>query len=181
MPPYEVLEKKNGYEIRRYEKQCLAQVTYEVPKTTDFGSKSGTGFYPLLKYITGNNDEKTKISMTAPVIMQESDNDQSTTRTMSFIMSPSKFQSLSELPSAKDNNVRLVEESNGQKVACITFNMSVSSERKAAKENELRQACERDGIRLSTNPSDVRYFGYNAPFTIPYFRRNELCIPLSEQ
>ena len=36
MPPYEVLEKKDGYEIRRYEKQYLAQMTYEVPKTTDF-------------------------------------------------------------------------------------------------------------------------------------------------
>ena len=153
MPPYEVLEKKNGYEIRRYEKQYLAQVTYEVPKTTDFSSQGGTGFYPLFNYITGKNESKTKISMTAPVIMQETDKNEATTRTMSFIMSPSKFQSLSELPPATDQKIRLVEESNRQKLACITFNMSMSSERNAAKEQELRQAAERDGIRLSTDPS----------------------------
>ena len=119
--------------------------------------------------------------MTAPVIMQEADNDQSVSRTMSFIMSPSKFTELSQLPAASDQNIRLVEQSNAEKLACITFNMSMSNERNEAKERELRQACERDGIRLSANRSDVKYFGYNAPFTIPYFRRNEISIPIVEQ
>jgi hypothetical protein len=178
MPPFELLAKKNGYEIRRYGKQCLARVTYDVPKTADFSSESGTGFFPLFKYISGNNVTDTKISMTAPVIMNESGNGERVKRSMSFIMSPSKFTELRQLPLANDGTVQLVEEENSRPMACITFNMSMSTERNTAKENELRQAACRDGIQLSTDPADVQYFGYNAPFTIPYFRRNEICIPV---
>jgi hypothetical protein len=102
-PRYEVIAKKNGYEILRYNKLVLAQTTYEVPKkNTDFSSKTSSGFWPLFNYISGHNTENTKISMTAPVIMQEYDNGSSVKRTMSFIMSPSRFNSISELPQAND-------------------------------------------------------------------------------
>jgi hypothetical protein len=181
MPPYDVIAKKDGYEIRRYQKQCLAQITYEVPSNQDFSSKSGTGFFPLFKYISGNNQTDTKISMTAPVIMQEIPDNNRTKRIMSFIMSPSKFTSKDQVPTAKDKDIQIVEQANGQDMACITFNMSMSTEKNAAKEKELRDAAQRDGIQLSTDRKDVLYFGYNSPFTIPYFKRNEICIPVLNQ
>jgi hypothetical protein len=180
-PPYDVISKKDGYEIRRYHKQVLAQHTYEVPKDTDFSSKSGTGFYPLFNYISGKNNTKTKISMTAPVIMHETENDSTITRTMAFIMSPSKFSSSDQLPTANDENIQIIEQANARDMACITFNMSMSSEKYAAKVKELREAAQRDGIELSPNKSDVLYFGYNPPYTIPYFRKNEICIPVINQ
>lgn len=180
-PPYEVISKKEDYEVRRYEKYILAKINYEVPKETDFFSKTGIGFYPLFKYITGKNQTETKISMTAPVIMQQNENETSIQRTMSFIMSPSTFKSLDQLPSAQHEGIEIIEESNSRDLACITFNMSMSTERLNEKEKELRDAAKRDGIELSTNPKDVFYFGYNPPFTIPYFRRNEICIPIIHQ
>ena len=180
-PPYDVIDKKNDYEIRRYKKYVLAKINYEVPKGTDFGAKTGTGFYPLFKYITGKNETQTKISMTAPVIMQESEDDSSVKRTMSFIMSPSTFSSPDQLPAANDQSVEIVEQSNSRDMACITFNMSMSSERFTAKERELREAAQRDGIQLSSDPKDVFRVGYNPPYTIPYFRRNEIWIPIIRQ
>jgi hypothetical protein len=180
-PPYDVIAKKEGYEIRRYPKQFLAQNTYEVPANTDFTSKSGTGFFPLFKFISGNNNTETKISMTAPVIMQEVEGVNGTTRTMSFIMSPSTFNSVNQVPTAKDKDIRIVEQANARDMACITFNMSMSTEKNAAKERELREAAQRDGIQLSTNRNDVLYLGYNPPYTLPYFRKNEICIPIINQ
>jgi hypothetical protein len=176
--PYDVISNKNGYEIRRYQKQVLAQNTYEVPVNTDFSSKGSTGFFPLFKYISGNNNSKTKIAMTAPVIMQEIEGDTGVKRTMSFIMSPSKFTSSDQLPSANDKDIRIVEQSNSLDMACITFNMSMSTEKNAAKEKELRDAAHQDGIQLSSKKSDVWYLGYNPPYTLPYFRRNDICIPI---
>ncbi|CAF0869803.1 unnamed protein product [Rotaria sp. Silwood1] len=181
MPPYDVIAKKDGYEIRRYYKQYLAQSHYEVPTKTDFSSNTGTGFFPLFKFISGNNDTQTKISMTAPVIMQETECDGSTKRTMSFIMSPTKFNSLDQLPKPNDKNIQIVEQDNSCDMACITFNMSMTTERNTAKEKELREAAHRDGIQLSSNKNDVCYFGYNPPYTIPHFRRNEICIPIISQ
>jgi hypothetical protein len=180
-PSYDVIAKKNGYEIRRYHKQFLAQNTYEVPKDTDFSSKGGTGFFPLFKYISGNNNTQTKISMTSPVIMQETESASGVKRIMSFIMSPSTFTSFDQIPKANDQNIEIVEQSNARDMACITFNMSMSTEKNAAKEKELREAAHRDGIQLSTNRNDVLYLGYNPPYTIPYFRRNEICIPIINQ
>jgi len=180
-PPYDVIAKKDGYEIRRYHKQFLAQNTYTVPTNTDFSSKGGTGFFPLFKFISGNNNKQTKISMTAPVIMQETEIDGGVKRTMSFIMSPSTFTSSDQVPRANDENIQIVEQSNSRDMACITFNMSMSTEKNAEKEKELREATHRDGIQLSSNRNDVLYFGYNPPYTIPYFRKNEICIPIINQ
>ena len=85
---------------------------------------------------------------------------------------------MKELPSANDQNIQLIELNNSEDFACIQFNMSMNSQRNAEKEKELRDLCQKDGIQLSTNRNDIRYFGYNAPFTIPYFRRNEISIPI---
>lgn len=178
MPPFELIEKKTGYEIRRYQTQYLAQVQYDVSKDTGFTSKANEAFWPLFQFISGNNQEKMKISMTAPVIMTQNDEDDQSKRTMSFIMSPSKFHSLREVPLATNEKIQLIEDKNDREYACITFNMTMTKERNAEKEKELRQAAEKDGIHLSINPADVRYFGYNSPFTIPYFRRNEIAIPI---
>ncbi|CAF5106904.1 unnamed protein product, partial [Rotaria sp. Silwood1] len=97
-PSYDVVAKKNGYEIRRYNKLYLAQISYEVPLNTGFLSESGSGFFSLYGYISGYNETQTKMSMTAPVIIQETENDCSIKRTMSFIMSPTKFTSLDQIP-----------------------------------------------------------------------------------
>ncbi len=176
--PYDVIERKNSYEIRRYRKQLWAQSTYEVPLNTDFSSGRESGFFPLFGYISGNNNAQMKISMTVPVITQERKTDRTVQRTMAFIMPPSNFNSLNQLPMANDRNVRIFEQSNLPPLACITFNMTTTTARNAAKEQELREAAYRDGILLSSNPSDVMCLTYDRPDTLPQYRRNEICIPV---
>jgi hypothetical protein len=180
-PSYVVILKTDVYEIRRYHKQFLAQNIYEVSKDTDFLSKISTVFYPLFQYISGNNDKNTKIGMTVPVIIQETGDDSSVKRTMSFIMSPSRFTSSDQLPRANDENIEIVEQANTHDMAYITFNMSMSTEKNTTKEKELREAAAQDGIQLSTNRNDVLYFGYNPPYTIPYFPRIKICIAIINQ
>jgi hypothetical protein len=90
---------------------------------------------------------------------------------MSFIVSLSRFTSSDQLPRANDENIQIVERANTHDMACITFIMSMSTEKNAAKEKELREAAARDGIQLSTNRSDVLYFGYNAPYTFLIFEQ----------
>jgi hypothetical protein len=177
-PPYDLIERKHGYEIRRYRKQIWAQSTYEVPLNADFSSGRESGFFPLFGYISGNNNAQMKISMTTPVITQETKTNRTLQRTMTFIMSPSTFNSSNQLPMANDRNVRIVEQSNLPILACITFNMTPTTARIVAKEQELREAAYRDGILLSSNKSDVMYLTYNRPDTLPQYKRNEICIPI---
>lgn len=149
---------KNGNEIHYYRK-------YEVPTYVNF---------PLFKYISQKNDTETKISMKVPVIMQQTEIDSSVNRTMLFIISSSKFSPPNQIPRANDVNIHIVEQSNACGLVCITFNMALSTEKMATKEL-------RDDIELSSNPSDVLFLGYHHPYTIPYFRRNEICIPTINQ
>ncbi|CAF2509485.1 unnamed protein product [Rotaria sp. Silwood2] len=100
---------------------------------------------------------------------------------MSFVMSLSKFTSLNQIPKPNDKNIQIVEQDNLFDMACITYNMSMTNERNAEKEKELRECAHRDGIQLLSNKYDVFYFGYNPPYTIPHFRRNEICIPIISQ
>ena len=177
-PPHYLIERKHGYEIRRYLKQIWAQSTYEVPLNTDFTSGRESGFFPLFGYISGNNNAQMKISMTTPVITQETKTNRSLQRTMTFIMSPSTFNSSNQLPIANDRNVRIVEQSNLPILACITFNMTPTTASLITKEQELREAAYRDGILLSPNKSDVMYLTYDRPDTPAQFKRNEICIPI---
>ncbi|CAF1217627.1 unnamed protein product [Didymodactylos carnosus] len=180
IPPYDVVTKKDLYEIRQYHKQVWAQYTYEVPLNTDF-SKVIKGFQPLYKYIAGNNEQKLKIAMTAPVVMKQKIGQSSILRLIAFIMSPSKFKSIDQLPKANDLNVKLVEADNIQQLACIRFNMNMNTRNNDKKEQELRAAATKDGVELLQEKAEVQYFGYNPPWTLPWFKRNEICIPIIVQ
>ncbi|MDP2324141.1 MAG: heme-binding protein, partial [Gammaproteobacteria bacterium] len=74
-PPYDVLSEQNGYEIRQYAPQLVA----EVEVTGNFTEATNRGFRALADYIFGNNtasggdapDASESIAMTAPVIERE--------------------------------------------------------------------------------------------------------------
>ena len=60
---YEVLEKEDGFELRRYKPQIVAE-TYVAGNLKDSGND---GFRRLYAYISGDNQKKQSISMTAPM------------------------------------------------------------------------------------------------------------------
>ncbi|UJR35446.1 hypothetical protein I4U23_028202 [Adineta vaga] len=179
-PPFDVVSKGAKYEVRRYQSELWAQVDYTVDASTDFGDKVSIGFQPLFQYITGKNEKQQKIPMTAPVVMQQLNAD-STRRRMAFIMPASQFTQLDQLPKPTDSNVKLVAVNEPLVLACITFNMGITSKRVNVREEELRQATTTDNISLVTGRENIRVGGYNPPWTLPWFRKNELCIPLVNQ
>jgi hypothetical protein len=177
-PPFDIVTKGAKYEVRRYRPQLWAQDDYTVDASVDFGDKLSIGFEPLFQYITGKNEQQQKIPMTAPVIMQQINTG---LRRMAFIMPASQFTTLDQLPKPTNSNVTLVAVNQPLVLACITFNMGITSKRIAAREAELRQATNADSIQLVNERESVRVGGYNPPWTLPWFRTNEVCVPLVNQ
>jgi hypothetical protein len=59
--------------------------------------------------------------------------------------------------------------------------MGLTSKRVAEREAELREATRADRIELINEREQVRVAVYNPPWTLPWFRTNEVCIPLANQ
>ncbi|GMH24240.1 hypothetical protein Nepgr_026083 [Nepenthes gracilis] len=66
-PTYTVVYVGNGFEIRRYDSLWMSTSTIQ---GFSFLAGTQTGFTQLFNYIQGDNNEKKKIEMTAPVLTQ---------------------------------------------------------------------------------------------------------------
>ncbi|CAF1191904.1 unnamed protein product [Didymodactylos carnosus] len=175
-PSYDIITKTNIYEIRQYQKQLWARNTYHVSPNTDFFQDTAKGFQPLFQYISGLNEKQQKIAMTAPVVTKQNTGGNHVERHMAFIMSPSIFTSLNQLPQPIDQRVKLIEVDNDQRLACIRFSGNMYSDTIAQKEQELRKAVEQDGVKVEPKKDQIQYFDYNPPWTLAQERRNEICI-----
>ena len=67
-PKYKVIKKSDGVELRGYAPHLVAEIDVAAQSMRQ---ASRLGFMPLARYIFGNNRGSNKISMTAPVTMQE--------------------------------------------------------------------------------------------------------------
>ena len=121
----------------------------------------------MANYIFGGNQQKQKIVMTAPVIMNMSDTEAS----MSFVM-PSQYQ-LSDLPSPNSAAVSLVSQ-DSMKLAVLRFGGFSSDEKIAKHAQLLTQVLEKNNIRTK---GSLLYMGYNAPWDV-INRRNEVAFRL---
>lgn len=119
-PKYTVIQKNDTFELRQYAPYLVAQT--EVTGTHD--EMGGKAFRILIKYISGENKERSKIKMTAPVIqepskqegekiamtapvIQEMDENDPQSATFSFVM-PQNF-TLESLPLPLDKRIVLKE------------------------------------------------------------------------
>eukprot|EP00798_Chlamydomonas_sp_ICE-L_P003810 gene3810-13880_t len=116
-----------------------------------------------------------KVAMTAPVMMNTdaSAGGGKQSLKMAFIM-PSKY-TMETLPVPKDANVNLVEVPE-HKLAVITFSGSLSDSAMRKKEAELREAAAKEDTKLSQDPKDVFFAGYNPPWCLPWLKKNEVLI-----
>ena len=163
--PFEVIMADGPFELRNYERLIL--VSTKMPH----GMNSASGpFRRLFDYISGNNEKKEKIEMTAPVFMDQLGR---TTEAMSFVL-PESF-SLVSAPSPKNPSVRLTQLTN-YTVAVVTFsgflNQKTIFNHKTLLENWIVD-------RGMKTIGMAKAAGYNPPFTIPFLRRNEILIPVN--
>ena len=180
-PDYKVIQSEQNIEIRQYEPMIIAEV--EVDGKREDAIRDG--FRLLADYIFGNNTVQQVISMTAPVQQKENQNiamtapvqQQSTGKSwrMSFVM-PSKY-SMDSLPVPNNNRVRL-KEILTKKFVVIEFSGTNSNENVTKHENQLMNYIEENQIKIIGSP---KYAFYNAPWTLPFLRRNEVMIEINQQ
>lgn len=163
---YSVIEKSNEFELRAYSPRILAETL--VSGTLD--EASSAGFRLIADYIFGNNTSPSgtdeKISMTAPVAAEQTGKQWR----VHFVM-PSKY-TFETIP--KPNNIAVVlREVPATNYAVIRFSGFAGEDKSANKTTDLLTWLDSKGITPTGKPEIARY---NPPWTIPFFRRNEIMI-----
>ena len=179
-PDYKVIQSEQNIEIRHYEPMIIAEVEVEGKREDAIRD----GFRLIADYIFGNNKVKLDIAMTSPVQQQESQKiamtapvqQQSTGRSwqISFVM-PSKY-SMESLPEPNNDRVRL-KEILTKKFVVIEFSGTNSNENVTKHENQLMNYIEANQLKIIGSP---KYAFYNAPWTLPFMRRNEVMIEINQ-
>ncbi|MGX9789595.1 SOUL family heme-binding protein [Mycobacterium sp. MMS18-G62] len=168
-------------EIRRYGPRIAAQTSV----AGDENRARYIGFRRLAGYIFGGNHRDEQISMTAPVSQQRGDDIAMTAPvaqsrnasgewTIRFFM-PSKW-TMETLPAPDDDQVTLVEVP-GETVAVLRFSGDRGPDAVAARTDELLVALRGHGIEPAGEA--VAWF-YDPPWTLPFRRRNEVAVPISD-
>ncbi len=165
-PKYTLVEKYDAFELRAYAPKVVAETL--VDGSLDAASR--VGFRRIADYIFGNNTTHNrgneKISMTAPVTMQQTDGKWR----MYFVM-PTQY-TLSTLPTPNNSAVTL-HELPATRMAVIRFSGLAGAEKTAKQTAELMAWLKSKNIVPIGEPELARY---NPPWTLPFLRRNEVMV-----
>jgi len=199
-PAFEVLETFQEYDVRHFTQEMVkAEIS-----SSDFGGKKEfdkRGFGVLAKYIgvfgNPNNEGKTAIAMTAPVVTQGSNGDggkptpiamtapvvtQADTKaggdheTMAFIL-PAEF-TMETAPTPTDSKVKLLSVPSST-CAVRQFTWGCTMETAEKRKDELVEWIEKDGSWEVDGEWVLNR--YNPPFTISFLRTNEIQIPVKRK
>lgn len=182
--PYKVLEQDGAIEIRHYE--SLVLVTTDMPGGMEEGQNEA--FQRLLKYISGENELKREMAMSAPVIMQNQDagqkiemtapvfmSNEGENQTMSFVL-PAQYD-FHTAPKPSNSSVRL-QEMKDYTVAALQFS-GLLNEQNIHRHHALLKNWIDDSDYQETG--SYMTAGYNPPWTLPFMRRNEVLIPVEQK
>ena len=181
--PYTLLksDQEQKIEVRNYESMVLV--------SSDMSADGmNSAFRDLFRYITGENEGSTEITMTAPVLINESEaastgteiamtapvfmKERSEEQVMSFVM-PADF-TLQSTPKPTNPNV-WVTEVKDYKVVVIKFSGLLSDSNVETQTEILNSWIAKNGYTAISEPINA---AYNGPFTIPWLRHNEVLIEI---
>jgi hypothetical protein len=150
-------------EIREYKNIVLATISKDK-------ESQNNNFRTLFKFISGENEQDQEIKMTTPVLQENIKNKKS----MSFVM-PSRFNK-SNLPKPKNKNIKIEILENINFIA-IRFSGRSVDKNFNKYQKILEKAIEENNIKTDlSNPINAYY---NSPWTIPFFKRNEVLFRLN--
>lgn len=184
-PAYEVVEEREGYEIRLYRPHIVAEVTVE----DEYRDAMNSGFRKLADFIFGNNtapgaEGSAKIAMTAPVQEREvksakiamtapvQERDEEGGRVVAFVM-PSEY-TMETLPTPNNPEVRIVEVPE-KRYAVHSFSGRVPEDRMREKKEAISAMALRDGLKPVGEPILSQY---DPPWTPPFMRKNEVWLEI---
>ncbi len=178
-PDYTVSNKSGNLEIREYGPTIVAEATVEGERDQAIQG----GFRIIADYIFGNNLSSTKVAMTAPVIQQSSEKiamtapviqqAKGTSWNVRFVM-PSKY-TIETLPKPVNPQVALIEVP-ATRFAVIRFSGFAGQVSLDKQEALLRAFMAERSLVAASLP---QYAYYNAPWTLPFMRRNEIMIEIN--
>ena len=75
--------------------------------------------------------------------------------------------------------MRLRQVDEGMWAVCL-FQGNATAAKVAEKEQDLRRRLGRDGVSPPPSSDEFQLAQYNVPWTLPFFKRNEILIPIDE-
>ena len=177
--PYQLIQQDKQFEIRDYEPLVVAE-TLVIASHKEAGSKA---FRKLFAYISGENEANTEISMTAPVISESSETITMTAPVTaekegeawrySFVLP--KNYTLDNAPRPLNPDVSLAQIPQ-RRVATVRYSGRATDKAQSKNAAVLLEWIKSQGLESLSEP---RWAGYNAPWTLPPFRRNEVLVDIS--
>lgn len=192
-PPFAITLKDGDIEVRRYE----AMIVAEVEEMGDRDTAINAGFKVLAGYIFGGNTSKTSIEMTAPVSQRASEKIAMTVPVtqqssgggggpgsldglggngpwkVRFVMPAGS--TMQSLPTPNDARVRLIEVP-AHDVAAIRFSGWSTQSNLSTHRDQLAKFIADKKLTPAAPPT---YAFYNPPWTLPFWRRNEVIVELA--
>lgn len=179
---YRVLSKEDKFELREYEPVVVVETSVDA----DFKEAGNIAFRRLFGYISGDNESKQKVAMTAPVVA-ESGKGEEIEMTSPVIGEPDggkwRYQfvlpanySIETAPVPLGEGVRVVAVPE-RTVAVLRFSGLVSKKDVDQQSEALSRWMMINDLNAASEP---RWAGYNPPWTIPFLRRNEIMIDVAE-
>jgi hypothetical protein len=177
-PDYTVLYKDGDIEYRQYESYLVSETVIETGG--DYKDAGNEGFRRLFKYITGANQGQARISMTAPVSQAPSEKISMTVPVqqaesadgwrVSFML-PTEY-TLETAPVPTDARV-YVREVPGRLMAVLQFSGRWTEENYTSRQTQLMESVNAASIN---SIGELQRAAYNAPFSLPFLRRNEVMV-----
>jgi len=184
-PVFSVLRQDNDIELREYAPYLVAETMVE--GVDDRNAAANEGFRRLFRYISGDNSATGKITMTAPVLQSQGDKGRKIAMTapvqqtqtdagwrVAFVL-PAQY-SLEDAPVPDDERIR-VRQADPRVMAVIRFSGRWSESNYTRHRDELLDFLSRENLEAD---GDIMYAAYNAPFSLPFMRRNEVMVEIRQ-
>ncbi len=177
-PAYTTVRSEGTIELREYGELVVAETTVKA----DYDSASDRAFRRLFQYISGKNIPNQKIAMTAPVLMNNKENQleelspplfREKTESgwkMGFVL-PEQFTF--ENAPQPENELVTLREVPAKKVAAIRFTGRWNVEAFNQNSEALLSWLRNNNFKVLSAP---RAAAFNPPWTLPFLRRNEVHI-----
>lgn len=177
--PYDVVEQRDGWELRRYPAHVLAETVVLGASFEDAGNQA---FRKLAGYIGGDNTARRSIEMTAPVVqapqrigmtapvLQQRDGEGFV---VAFVLPAALTEADAPAPTNPEVSLRAVPD---QLVAALRFSGRWTRESWERHRDELLDGVRAAGLDVVAEP---RFARFDPPFTPWFLRRNEVLVEVA--